>query len=176
MINCIFNAKISEMYSVTINKEKFTVEKSEEVFAVDGNLVDWDLVRINERFYHLLINQVSYSVELIHINAREKEITLKINNKTSTIKIQDKFDLLLDKLGMDPSTQREIMDVKAPMPGLILEIKVQVGDKVKKGEPLLVLEAMKMENIIKSVSEGEVKSILVAAGNSVEKNQVLIHF
>src|SRR5690554_381469 len=176
MINCIFNAKISKMYSVTINKEKFTVEKPEEMFAVDGKQVDWDLVRISDRLYHLLVNHVSYTVELINIDAAEKEITIKLNNKTGTIKIQDKFDLLLDKLGMDTSTRLEIMDVKAPMPGLILDIKVQVGDKVKKGEPLLVLEAMKMENIIKSVSEGEVKSILVAAGNSVEKNQVLIHF
>jgi len=164
------------MYSVTINKEKFTVTKAGEGFVVNDTAVDWELERVNDRIYHLLVNRVCYTAELVHINTPEKEITLKLNNKTSTIKIQDKFDLLLDQLGMDASSAQEIMDIKAPMPGLILDIKVKAGDKINKGDTLLVLEAMKMENIIKSAREGEVKSVLVAVGESVEKNQVLIHF
>ena len=62
------------------------------------------------------------------------------------------------------------------MPGLVLDIRVVEGDAVKKGDPILVLEAMKMENIIKSPTDGIVKKINVKKGVAVEKSQVLIHF
>ena len=62
------------------------------------------------------------------------------------------------------------------MPGLVLSIMVRVGDSVKKGQGLMVLEAMKMENIIKSPSDGIVKSIYIKKSDAVEKNQVLIKF
>ena len=62
------------------------------------------------------------------------------------------------------------------MPGMILEIKVQAGDKVQKLRPLVVIEAMKMENIIKSPVDAVIKKVSVAAGKSVEKNDILIEF
>jgi biotin carboxyl carrier protein len=67
-------------------------------------------------------------------------------------------------------------EIKAPMPGLIFDIKVKEGDEVKKGDAVLILEAMKMENILKSPGDGTVKSIKIKKGQSVEKNQVLIQF
>ncbi len=74
------------------------------------------------------------------------------------------------------SSEPVIKSVKAPMPGLILEIKVQVGDKVPKHLPLVVIEAMKMENIIKSPIDATVKKVAVLSGESVEKNDILIEF
>lgn len=62
------------------------------------------------------------------------------------------------------------------MPGLIWDIKVQIGDAVKAGDVVLVLVAMKMENALKSAGDGVVKSIKVNKGDSVDKNQVLIEF
>jgi acetyl/propionyl-CoA carboxylase alpha subunit len=67
-------------------------------------------------------------------------------------------------------------DVKAPMPGLVLEVKVEPGQEVKKGEALVVIEAMKMENIIKAVSDAKVSRVAVEKGASVEKNDLLIEF
>jgi len=78
--------------------------------------------------------------------------------------------------------------IKAPMPGLIVDLKIQVGDNVKQGDAVLILEAMKMENILKSPGEGVVKNLIkspgegvvknlnVKKGDSVEKGQVLIEF
>ena len=90
--------------------------------------------------------------------------------------MKDRFDLLLEKLGMNTTVSSAVVNIKAPMPGLILEINVQAGDFIKKGDPVLVLEAMKMENVLKSSGDGEIKEVLVRPGSSVEKNQVLIIF
>jgi biotin carboxyl carrier protein len=90
--------------------------------------------------------------------------------------MQDKFDLLLEKMGMNASASGKVNNIKAPMPGLIIDLRVKDGDLVKAGDPLLILEAMKMENIIKSPGEGVVKSVKVKKGAGVEKGQVLIEF
>ncbi|MEX2593150.1 MAG: acetyl-CoA carboxylase biotin carboxyl carrier protein subunit [Anditalea sp.] len=164
------------MYSVTINKKQFTVEKAGENFLVNEAPILWDLEKINERTFLIIRNYTSHLVELINIDPKEKTLTIKLNNKISEVKIKDRFDLLLEKLGMNASGMSQIKDIKAPMPGLILDIQVKVGDVIKMGDPVLVLEAMKMENIIKSPGEGEVKAILVGIGSGVEKSQVLIQF
>jgi biotin carboxyl carrier protein len=62
------------------------------------------------------------------------------------------------------------------MPGLIIDLKIKTGDIVKPGDPLLILEAMKMENILKSPGEGTIKNVKVKKGDNVEKGQVLIEF
>ena len=69
-----------------------------------------------------------------------------------------------------------IAEVKAPMPGLILDVLAKPGQEVKKGDQLMILEAMKMENVLKAQGEGVISGIEVAKGDSVEKNQVLIKF
>ncbi|WP_445724287.1 biotin/lipoyl-containing protein, partial [Flavobacterium sp.] len=66
--------------------------------------------------------------------------------------------------------------IKAPMPGLILEINVEVGQSVKENDPLLILEAMKMENSFLSPRDGVIKSIAVEKGNAVDKGQLLVEF
>jgi biotin carboxyl carrier protein len=79
-------------------------------------------------------------------------------------------------MGMNNANAGNVITIKAPMPGLIIDLKVKEGDAVKQNDPLIVLEAMKMENIIKSPGDGVVKSVKVTKGVSVEKNQVLIEF
>jgi biotin carboxyl carrier protein len=66
--------------------------------------------------------------------------------------------------------------LKAPMPGLVVRVQVQPGEKVATGDPLVVLEAMKMENELKAGAAGVVKSVRVAPGEAVEKGQVLVEF
>jgi biotin carboxyl carrier protein len=83
---------------------------------------------------------------------------------------------LLEKMGISAANAGKVNNIKAPMPGLIITLKVAVGDTVKAGDQLLILEAMKMENILKSPGDGVVKKIKVKKGDSVEKNQVLIEF
>lgn len=164
------------MYSVTVNKEKFAVEQVGDALSVNGTILDWDLQQIDEHTYHLLKGNVSYKLELVHIDIQEKTLAVKLNNKLAQVVIKDRFDLLLDKLGMNAASTKPVGNIKAPMPGLILEINVKAGDVIKKGDPVLILEAMKMENVLKSSGDGEIKEVLVGPGSSVEKNQVLIIF
>ncbi len=82
----------------------------------------------------------------------------------------------MDQMGFSSADAGKIKELKAPMPGLVIEIRVKAGDTVKKGDPIIVLEAMKMENVLKATGEGTVKSIEVQKSQSVEKGQVLIIF
>ena len=77
---------------------------------------------------------------------------------------------------MGGANEKKLNEIKAPMPGLILDIKVEVGQEVKKGDPILILEAMKMENILKSPGDGIVKAIKVKVKDNVEKGQLLLEF
>ena len=163
------------MYSVTIKKETFEVETGKGGLVVNGHPILMDVVKAGQ-YFHVIHHHTSYRVELLDYDPSDKTLVVRMNGKSATIRIKDRFDLLLDEMGMNLTETGILEDIKAPMPGLILDIMVNEGDFLKKGEPVLVLEAMKMENTIKSSGEGLVKSVKVAVGDSVEKNQVLVQF
>jgi len=164
------------MYSASIKNSVFEVEKSKEHFLVNGNVLDWTISKVRDRHFLVIYKEQSYNLEVVEVNTQSKLVKLKLNNKPCEIQLKDKFDLLLEKLGMNNLQHQVAKDIKAPMPGLIFDIKVSEGQEVKKGDAVLILEAMKMENILKSPGDGIIKSIKVKKGESVEKNQVLIQF
>ena len=97
-----------------------------------------------------------------------------VNGKNYELKLSNELDQLLLKMGMGKSKDNKMDVVKAPMPGLVLHILVEIGQSIEKGDSLIILEAMKMENIIKATGSGIVKAIKVSTKDAVEKNQVLI--
>jgi biotin carboxyl carrier protein len=164
------------MYKATVNKQDFNIENNNNQLIVNGNVVEWDIVKISNEYFHILIKNESYRAEVIKADSITKSFVLKINGKIYTVDLKDKFDLLLDKMGLNNGLSGKANNIKAPMPGLIVDLRVKPGDNVKPGDALLILEAMKMENLIKATAESVVKSVKVAKGDSVEKNQVLIEF
>jgi acetyl/propionyl-CoA carboxylase alpha subunit len=165
------------MLKIIANKDKSIEYKEEEGrIYLDNTLFEWNLSRIEKDIYHVIHQDKSYRLEVIEAKLSDKIIILKINGSKVQLKIKDRFDEVLEKLGISESAASKVNELKAPMPGLILEIKVKEGDTVKTGDALLILEAMKMENILKSPGEATVKSIKVKKGESVEKNQILIQF
>lgn len=169
------------MYKVSVNgaeaiSTELTTSGNEFSGSLGTALVKGDILRISDNQFHLLYNNLSYTIEVLKFNAEEKTMTLRVNSKKFTIQVQDKYDQLLKSLGMDSLAAKKVNDVKAPMPGMVLKILVKEGDAVKKGDALLTLEAMKMENILKSSADGVVKKVVAVQGTAVEKNAVLIQF
>lgn len=161
------------MIKATINGNKeFTVEAN----SLNGTAVNWDLIEIRNQTFHIIKDNKGYNATLISFNTEEKTMILNVNGTEYEVAIKDKNDLLLQQLGISSKSSSAIQSIKAPMPGLIINISAQVGEEVKKGDTLLILEAMKMENVIKSPRDGKVKKINVALKQPVEKNQVMLEF
>jgi biotin carboxyl carrier protein len=164
------------MFTATANQSKFEIIPSENGFTVNNSPVDLNLIEVSEGYFHIILNKQSYRAEVVKADAATKTFHIKVNGKIIPVAVKDRFDLLLEKMGMSGATSNKAIVIKAPMPGLIIDLKIKEGDAVKVGDPLLILEAMKMENIIKAPGEGIVKTIKAKKGDSVEKNQVLIEF
>ena len=169
------------MYSITVNgKKNIKTDIRLDQNKFDGTLgeaiVNGDYIKINDYQYHIILNDKSYNIDVLKLNEEEKTMVLKINNVRCALQLKDKYDELLHTLGLDKLASKKLGDIKAPMPGMVLNILVSEGDTVKKGDALLVLEAMKMENILKSPADGIIKKIAATKGTAVEKNQLLIQF
>lgn len=164
------------MLKAQLDNQEYEVDIDKQGITIDGEQLDWDIQHIENQLFHIIHNDQSYRTEILEVDKVAKEVKIKINGKKVTVSIKDKMDLLLEKLGMDMASSSMLNDIKAPMPGLILEINVNIGDEVQKGDPIMILEAMKMENVLKSPGEGTIKNIKVSKGDSVEKNQVLVEF
>jgi len=162
-------------YNVIYNENKVhQIELKDNKIIVDGQASDIDLVHIFKEKYHAIDNHESFNIEVVRADYQNKLFEIKVNDTIYPIKIDDELDILLEQMGMS-STGNDVMEnVKAPMPGLVLKIIATVGQEVNKGDNLLVLEAMKMENIIKATGYGKVKNILINEKQAVEKNQLLI--
>jgi biotin carboxyl carrier protein len=164
-------------YKARVNdKSEFSIEQNGAEWLVNGSSQHWDIQRIDDTRLHLIHNHRSYTAEIVSINKEEKTVQLKINNHAFSIQLSDRFDALLKQLGMGATSSGKLNDLKAPMPGLVVKVLVQPGDTVNKGDALLVLEAMKMENMIKASGSGKVKALKITSGAKVEKGELLIQF
>ena len=165
------------MYKASINNaEPISIAISPSGITLDGQPYAWDLAKLAHNQYHILKDNRSFSVEVLSVEAETKTVRLKINGHIHAIQVKDRFDLLLEKMGMSNAAASKVNNIKAPMPGLIVGISIQPGDVVAKGDIILILEAMKMENAIKAPGDGTVKAIKIQKGDRVEKGQVLVEF
>lgn len=142
--------------------------------SLNGSPVEADIQRLNGHSYQVLYQGASHTVHILSVDRATKSVVLKVDGKRAEVGLTTEMDSLLKKLGLEGSGTAKVSDVKAPMPGLIHSIKVEDGQRIAKGDPLLILEAMKMENVIKSPADGIVGKILVTKGQNVDKGTVLI--
>lgn len=150
------------------------IELDEQQIKIDGKATDIDLVKLLDNKFHILQNHKSYNIEVLHTDYNLKRFSIKVNNNIYDLNLQTELDILLEKMGMSAAGDEKMDNVKAPMPGLVLDVLVEIGQAVKNGDNLLILEAMKMENIIKASGNGIVKSIKINKKDAVEKGQLLI--
>lgn len=158
------------------NTYKLTVNNSYEFDLNEDDLKKLDAVPVEKNNFHVLKGHKPYKATIVSADFNAKTYTIKINNNSYEVTIADGLDLLIKSMGIARGSTKVINAIKAPMPGLILEISVSVGQEVKENDLLLILEAMKMENSFLSPRDGVIKSIAVTQGNAVDKGQLLIEF
>ncbi|MBK8622675.1 MAG: acetyl-CoA carboxylase biotin carboxyl carrier protein subunit [Saprospiraceae bacterium] len=137
-----------------------------------------DMVILEERgnYLKILSNEKIYNVLVKSVDEDHKQSVVNVDGYDFFVKVNEPLDLLIKKMGFLRQAAQTVKEVKAPMPGLVLDILVKVGDEVTENQNLLSLEAMKMENIIKSQGKGKVKEVKVTKGEAVDKNQILLIF
>ena len=152
-------------------EKKFIVD-GVEIEAHSGANILWK----NRDFFELTYKGQSFNGEIVKRDIENKKLTLKLNHRIFEIRKKFELDALIAKLGLDKVKVKKLKELESPMPGRILSIHVKVGDHLKVGDPILSLEAMKMENILKSDGEGVVKSVAIKKEVVVDKGQLLIEF
>ena len=155
-------------------KYKVKVNDSYEFEFTKDQITSLDTQEIADKHYHLLKENRSFKAEVFTENFLQRQYDIKINSNTYKVAISNELDLLIEEMGLSLGNAQIINDIKAPMPGLILEVNVEEGAEVQEGDYLLVLEAMKMENTLTAPRDGVVKSVSIKKGETVEKNQLLI--
>tara|TARA_B100000886_G_C20371464_1_gene469788 strand:+ start:34 stop:537 length:504 start_codon:yes stop_codon:yes gene_type:complete len=164
------------MFKAKVGDQTFEFEFSDEKLLegiANGKAFKMNIAK-KGNFHHLIHKYGSYKVSIVSFDYENKTCVIQVNNNSYVVSVEDRFDLLLNQLGMNNINNQKLNDIKAPMPGLVIDIMVKPGDSVKKGDGLIIMEAMKMENIIRTSADCFVKSIEVEKADTVEKNQVLI--
>ena len=157
------------------NKEYNATVNTIHTFDVNqADLAKLDIIEHQKGKYHLIQNDKNYAVEIISVNTNKKTVELLIDEKRMTVQLTDEYDRLVKKMGLSAGQTKKINAIKAPMPGLVLDILVSEGQHVQKGDAILILEAMKMENVLKAPNDTLIKTIHVEKTNAVEKGQLLI--
>ena len=153
-------------YKVMANEFEFTFSKA-AITAVD-------LIKKSPISFNILHNRRSVNAILVATDIASKKLTIEIEGENFVVEIKEELDLMLEQMGFGLATDKQIKEIKAPMPGLVLEIAVSVGQVVNEGDKILILQAMKMENSIVIHASATIKRIAVSTGEAVEKGQVLV--
>ncbi len=150
-----------------LNENEFTF--NDENYSFEYKILDKGVLLFR-------INDKNYTVEY-ELNEDEKEnneFTFNIDSHVITMVCKNEMDILIDKISGGKKENKQKNEINSPMPGIILKINVKEGDEIKKGDVILVLEAMKMENEIKASRDCKIKKISVEEKKSVNKNELLV--
>lgn len=156
----------THQYKIRIDNSAYNLAES------DLNKID--LFKINDNTYHSIFNNKSTIIEIQESDFNKKYYKIEIEGEIFELEINTPLELEINQLGFENRNSKKITNIKAPMPGLVLEILVKNGDAILNGETLVVLEAMKMENSIKIQADGVIANVLIKKGQAVEKGQILI--
>jgi biotin carboxyl carrier protein len=160
-------------YLTTVNDRTFEIEVNiEGEVVVDGQPLTIDFHPVaGQPVYSLLVNGRSYEA---YVNPLDDGLQVLLQGRLYPVTVEDeRTKRLRESSSGQPITKGEI-HVKAPMPGLVVATLVEPGHTVEKGELLIILESMKMQNELKAVRSGKISRVRVKAGDSVEQNQVLM--
>ena len=159
-------------YQALIGDRVIDLELGSRSVVLDGRERPYSAERLAGGTISLIIE--GRSLEAIVRPSGKDGFVVQLGGHEFEVRVKDERDLLLDRFGMAAIAREGVREIRAPMPGLVLSVAVEEGAGVQPGSSLLVLEAMKMENEIRCDGSGTVKTIHVAPGDAVSKNDLLI--
>ncbi len=160
-------------YVTTINKiQKNIIFNGSNNFLVDGKTIRPTISEIGENYIRCVIDNVNYEFVFEQIDDERYGFQINGNFIEATVRTKLKESAHQEIKNRKGSETQNI--IKAPMPGLLLKINKKVGDTIEIGEPIVILEAMKMENEIKSTVSGRILEIYAEEGSNLEKNSKII--
>ncbi len=160
-------------YIATIDGESFEIEiNTEGEIILNGERLALDFQPVTgQRVYSLLLEGKSYEA---YVDPSETEFQVLLRGRLYTVLVEDERQRRLRQASGASLAPGGEYKLKAPMPGLIVDVPAQEGDQVEKGDKLIILESMKMQNELKAPRAGTVRRVQVQTGDSVEQNQLLM--
>lgn len=159
-------------YVTTVNNKQFEIEiLADGSITVDGKKREVDFRALGPSMYSILAENVSHELT---IEERDDEIEVLMRGRLYSNRVMDERALLMAQRSGGLGTDTGEVNIKAPMPGLIVAVKVEQGQTVKAGDTVIILESMKMQNELKTSRDGTVGSVNVEPGQTVEQNKVLL--
>lgn len=160
-------------FVISLNGNKRQVKiVDKETLLIDGKKTNFELSRLSDFVSLLRIDNKVFEVS--KIGNKGDNLIISVNGKTyftlSRTSLQERASNLLEKSFASHSNK---VVITAPMPGMILKVKKSAGDYIEKGDSVIILEAMKMENEIKAPASGKISELNITAGTIVEKNSFL---
>ena len=157
------------------NEKIFKAKVNDFEFVFTQAMLDnLDLIKTKSKEYHVILHSLSRTAIVREADSFNKKLKVEIDGESFEVLIRDPLDQVLDNMGFNSVSTKQIKEIKAPMPGLVLDIAVNAGDELQEGDKVLILEAMKMENSIVMHAGGRIKKVTVKKGQAVEKGQVLV--
>jgi len=159
-------------YVTTVNNKRFEIEiLADGSITVDGKKRDVDFRALGPAMYSILAENVSHELT---IEEREDEIEVLMRGRLYSNHVLDERALLMAQRTGGFANDTGEVNIKSPMPGLIVAVRVELGQTVKAGDTVVILESMKMQNELKASKDGTVGTVNVQPGQTVEQNKILL--
>lgn len=160
-------------YVTTIDEREYEVEILDEShLRVNGRLYTVDYHAVNDQpVYSLLLDGRSYEA---YVYPSDSLWQVLLRGRSFPARVEDEREKLLRVASQGEVGERSEFTLKAPMPGLVISVLVAEGQAIQKGEVLLILESMKMQNELKATRAGTITRVRVQPGETVEQHQGLL--
>lgn len=160
-------------YVTTVGDQQFIIDinQSGEI-TVDGEVINVDMQKMEDTtMYSMIIKGESHDIRM---NEGDGFYEVQVSGEIFHVEVEDERTRLLAGMKRGPETVAGEIHIKAPMPGVVIEVPVTQGQKIIQGDIVLVLESMKMQNEFKAPRDGAIHVVRVKPGDTVERNQVLM--
>ena len=157
-------------------KYRAIINEDEEIDITESDLNSLDAGQLSDTTFHVVRNKRSYIIKLLKHDPATKTLELLVNGEPVEVTLRDGVEVMIHDMGLDVVEDGFAQELHAPMPGLVLSIDVTEGQQVSKSDALVILEAMKMENVLSAPADVEIAKIHIEPGQAVEKGQLLVTF